>query len=398
MTHTLQPDWLQWKETQRLLAAFFAEPDAIRFVGGCVRDSLAGHAVVDIDLATLHHPDRTQKLLEQAGIKAIPTGIEHGTVTALIGEKKFEITTLRKDEYCDGRHAQVVFSQSWEEDAARRDFTINALSLSPAGELFDYHDGLSDLRAGCVRFIGQADLRIQEDYLRILRFFRFYARFGQGAADAQALHACQVWASHLSHLSGERIQQELFKLLDVPACVSAFELMRTHHILFHALGIEIFDCQVLARMEGLNFHVKFAALLYATAKPLAALERVVERLKLSNAMHRMLRVLLSHIEPLQQAEGERAQKQLLRKLGKEAFLELLALSEAVHENRQDKARTIAEHWDIPLLPIKGEDLIAAGYHQGKTLGRRMHQLEQEWEESDYTLSQQQLIARAKELL
>ena len=175
--------WLHWPQTKRLVAAFAPYPQTLRFVGGAVRDSLLGREVKDVDAATTLLPEAVMALLEKAKIAAIPTGIDHGTVTAVIDGKHFEITTLRKDLACDGRHADVAFTDNWRDDAQRRDFTMNAMYLSPEGELFDYFDGETDARAGKVRFIGDAGARIAEDYLRILRFFRFFAHYGVGAPD-----------------------------------------------------------------------------------------------------------------------------------------------------------------------------------------------------------------------
>src|SRR5579872_7361897 len=213
MSETLSPPWLKWPETQALIKAFADAKAPIRFVGGCVRDALLGRAVQDVDVATPLRPEATMALLQKAGIKAIPTGIDHGTATAVIHGKHFEITTLRKDVSTDGRHATVAYTDDWKEDAARRDFTINALYLSPDGELFDYFNGARDAKEGHVRFIGNAGERIREDYLRILRFFRFYAWYGKTEPDKEALTACTEAANNIGTLSGERVQQEMLKLL-----------------------------------------------------------------------------------------------------------------------------------------------------------------------------------------
>ena len=202
----MSPAWLEWPETQSLVRAFAAKNTELRFVGGAVRDALAGRATSDVDVATPALPEAVMELLAAANIQAIPTGIKHGTVTAVLDKKHFEITTLRKDVSTDGRHAEVAYTDDWKADAARRDFTMNALYLSPAGELFDYFEGEKDAMAGRVRFIGGADARIKEDYLRILRFFRFYAWMGKGEADADALAACAANAPKIATLSGERIR------------------------------------------------------------------------------------------------------------------------------------------------------------------------------------------------
>jgi len=187
-----------------------------RFIGGCVRDTVLGLPVSDIDIATPLEPAEVMKRLEAAGIRAIPTGIAHGTVTALAGVARFEITTLRRDVACFGRHAEVAFTDDWQADAARRDFTINALSCTPDGVVYDPFGGLEDLAAGHIRFIGSAEQRIREDVLRLLRFFRFYGRYGKAPPDREALAACRALAPLLPGLSGERVRAELFRLLTGP--------------------------------------------------------------------------------------------------------------------------------------------------------------------------------------
>ncbi|MDH3662301.1 MAG: CCA tRNA nucleotidyltransferase, partial [Alphaproteobacteria bacterium] len=207
--------WLTAPQSRRLMDVLTAGSVPARFVGGCVRDALLGEADanVDLDVATPLVPTDVVARLEAAGIKAIPTGIAHGTVTALVDGRAFEITTLRKDIACDGRHAEVEFTDDFREDAARRDFTINALSADRRGRLVDYFGGVEDLRAGRIQFVGEAKARVAEDYLRILRFFRFFARFGRPPADPLALAACQEGAPGLVRISGERIRNEMLKLL-----------------------------------------------------------------------------------------------------------------------------------------------------------------------------------------
>ncbi|WP_371809649.1 CCA tRNA nucleotidyltransferase [Croceicoccus sp. YJ47] len=207
--------WTRWDGLRALVDALGAEE--CRYVGGCVRDALLNVAAQDIDIATRHAPDAVMRRLNDAGIRTIPTGLDHGTVTALLPEASVEITTLRRDVATDGRHATIAFTDDWREDAARRDFTINALYAHPLTlAIDDYFGGLDDLKAGIVRFIGDARTRIAEDHLRILRYFRFEARFGSGAPDAEAIAACRECAPTLMGLSRERIGQELRRLLALP--------------------------------------------------------------------------------------------------------------------------------------------------------------------------------------
>ncbi len=208
-----------------LRAVLAALPEA-RLVGGAVRDAIVGRPVADIDLATPDSPDEVTAALLRAGLKAVPTGLDHGTVTAIAGHRGFEVTTLRRDVETDGRHARVEFTQDWRADAARRDFTINALSMTPDGDVFDYFDGIPDLRAGHVRFVGDPALRIAEDYLRILRYFRFQARYGAGHPDPAATAAIRTGIPGLAQLSGERVWSELKRILATPDPWPTITLMR----------------------------------------------------------------------------------------------------------------------------------------------------------------------------
>ena len=218
-------------ETQAVLAALGADGTELRFVGGCVRDAVAGRPVKDVDLATPDPPERVTALLERAGIKAVPTGLEHGTVTAVSGGRPFEVTTLRVDVETYGRRARVAYTDDWQADAARRDLTINALSCAPDGTLYDPFGGLGDLRGGRVRFIGDPRQRIREDYLRLLRFFRFHAHYGKGGPDPEGLAAATELAAEATDLSGERVRDELLKLLAADDPLPVLELMHAHGVL-----------------------------------------------------------------------------------------------------------------------------------------------------------------------
>src|SRR5919106_349290 len=219
--------WLSALSSRRVLAALMAEGLPARFVGGCVRDGLLGRDLSggEIDLASPALPEEVTRLLEAAGLRAIPTGFSHGTVSTVVKDQRFEITTLRQDVATDGRHATVAFTDDFQADAARRDFTINAMSCDQDGRLFDYFGGHADLLAGRVRFVGPAAQRIEEDHLRILRFFRFFAHYGRPPADAEALRACAEAAPRIAHLSGERVQVEMIKLLAAADPLPALGLM-----------------------------------------------------------------------------------------------------------------------------------------------------------------------------
>src|SRR5437763_1428806 len=223
--------WMRTKEVCAVMEALTADGAAARFVGGAVRNALLDRAVGDIDIATPLVPDEVTRRLTRARIAALPTGIEHGTVTAAVNGRAFEVTTLRRDVSTDGRRAVVAFSEDWEEDAARRDFTINALYASFDGELFDYNSGIPDLAAGRIRFIGDPVQRIREDFLRILRLFRFHAWYGKGELDEHALYAAAAEREGMRILSGERIRNELFRLLQSDNPIPVLQVMQQHKIL-----------------------------------------------------------------------------------------------------------------------------------------------------------------------
>lgn len=386
MTHS--PDWLREDATRALLAAFAAHGQALRFVGGCVRDSLMGRPVGDLDAATPAMPDAVMALLEAEAIRVIPTGLKHGTVTAVIGVRQIEITTLREDASCDGRHAEVSYTDDWQKDAARRDFTMNALYMDAAGEVYDYFSGRDDLAAGRLRFIGDAVARIREDYLRILRYFRFYATHAAPPPDEAALVACKAEAAGIANLSGERIRAEMFKLLASPDPVPSLRLME--------------QCGAL-REVGIAAPDYDALTLPAPSDPLLQLllllgdnnaEVLAERWRLSNAERdRLLRGLA---QPLPEAIAEAQAKAFLRREGETHYRDWIWRWHARHPQETETAKTLLalpEHWEIPLFPITGKDLLARGVPQGEGMGKLLAEMEAAWEASDYALDREALLAR-----
>lgn len=354
-------------------SALFAAlgPGEARLVGGAVRDGLLGQAVADIDLATALSPYEVMRRCGAAGIKTIPTGIAHGTVTAISSGETFEITTLRADVDTDGRHATVAFTDDWREDAARRDFTINALYFDPAtGELHDYFGGKADLEAHHVRFIGEPLQRIAEDHLRILRFFRFTARFAS-TVDAQGLAACATRANDLMALSRERIADEWLKTLALPDPAPTIALMLSHGVLKPVLP-EIAP-EAIARLERLiaaeraagiapDALRRFAALL--PADPVLA-DKVAARLKLSNkARKRMASAATADV-----AAPPRA---LAYEIGTVEAQDRLLLAD-----RPDEAAGLSG-WVAPRLPIGGGQLIARGLTPGPVVARTLKAIERRW--------------------
>jgi poly(A) polymerase len=399
MTHLPHMPWMGWPETRDVLSAFAAASVECRFVGGCVRDALLGFPVSDVDIATPCPPEAVMYLLKKANIKAIPTGLKHGTVTAVIGEKHFEITTLRKDVSTDGRHAEVAFTDDWKEDAQRRDFTMNALYADANGTITDYFNGIADAQNGVVRFIGDAQTRIREDVLRILRFYRFSAKYAKAAFDTQGHAACGALASLIDSLSGERIQTEMFKLLPQPRSFDALLSMQENGVLRTLFNTEIMLSHFLtAKSLGTRYPnaqdglFLFGVLVASTASPSDTHRYISPRWKLSNADSKRL---ATFAEPVLQAlPGEKESKQMIRAEGARAFADRCLLYTVFLEKEISELSTLmalSSSWHPPAFPVTGDDLIAAGYTSGPSLGAELKRLETLWEESEYALSKENLL-------
>ncbi len=366
---TLPPaDWLQRPGLDRLAVALDADAGAARYVGGAVRDTLLGLPVADIDVATIHPPQEVVRRLQAAGIKAVPTGIAHGTITAVADGTVVEVTTLRRDVATDGRHAEVAFTDDWQADAARRDFTMNALYADMGDHrLHDYFGGIADLRAGRVRFIGDPLRRIAEDHLRILRFFRFLARFGN-APDAAGLAACVARANDLMALSRERIADELLKLLVARDAVAVLRLMVDHGIWQPVLPE--FDDAAIGRLATLVEAEAAAAIDPDPIRRLAALldadnaEGVTARLKLSNAQRKRVAVALGEATGSPLALGYRC--------GVEGAVDRLLIG-----GDPAAARSVAG-WTRPALPLSGGTLVERGLARGPDVARALRQVEDRW--------------------
>ena len=369
--------WRKKRGMKRLLGALGADEGLTRYVGGAVRDDLLGLPLSDIDLATRIEPDEVVRRLEAARIKAVPTGIDHGTITAISDGHPFEVTTLRRDVSTDGRRATVAFTDDWKEDAARRDFTINALSADPlTGELFDYFGGLDDLEKRHIRFIGDPLQRIAEDHLRILRFFRFHARFGTGQPDAAALDACTARANDLMALSRERIADELLKLLGLPGPAPTVRIMLDRDILKPVLP-EIANERVVD-LEGLIAAERESGIAADALRRLAVLlppdpelaMDVAARLRLSNKARKRLGCSTDP-EPIVSAEV------LAYRVGTECAVDRLLLAA-----RAADAGRIAD-WPRPRLPIGGGDLLKRGIPQGPLVAATLRTIENRWVEAGF---------------
>ena len=374
-----------WRSDPALIAVVAALSNGDmrpRIVGGAVRDSLLGRAVHDIDLATPLRPEEVMQRLKAAGLKAVPTGIDHGTVTAVSDGRTFEVTTLRRDVSTDGRRATVAFSDDWREDAARRDFTINALYADPqTGEIADYFGGLADLEAQRLRFIGDATQRIAEDHLRILRYFRFLARFGRSEVDGEAYAACQAAASSLKGLSRERIADELLKLLGLDDPRFAVRAMLGGGI-FASVLPEITDMALLDRLiEREQTHaVAPAALRRLLALLPASVETATDigaRLKLSRKQREAMRDRIL-------CRGISIPRRAAYAHGWDAARDaaLLYSDDAECEAALDALM----QWTPPRFPLKGADLIARGLQPGPELGRKLHAIEARWVAEDFPVA------------
>lgn len=379
-------------EVARLFEVLGAPGIDARVVGGCVRNAVMGLPVGEIDAATPETPELVMTRLAKAGVRAIPTGLDHGTVTALIGNRSFEVTSLRRDTACDGRHAAVEFTTDWEEDARRRDFTFNAMSLRADGTLFDYFAGRGDAEAGRVRFVGDPGDRIQEDYLRILRLFRFFAWYGRVGIDPPTLAACRTHANGLARLSAERVQAELIKTLAAPAPAAVLTTMKDCGVLPVVLP-EVHDIvrlAALARVESAiaaatDWRRRLAALVNAQdADPVAL------RLKFS-AADRLRLVKLTDAEPLVDAGTPPSLlRAALYRHGADVIYDrvLLAWAHARAQTTDDQRwlaqLAIVSEWHPRTLPVSGADVLALGVPQSPRVGEILSAVEAWWIARDFT--------------
>ena len=393
--HLGEAHWLKAGPVARLLALLNRDGEEARVVGGAVRDALLRLQVGEIDVATTALPEEIVRRVEAAGGKAIPTGIEHGTVTAVMDQHPVEITTLRKDVETFGRKARVVFGRDWKADAERRDFTINSLSATADGLVHDYVGGLADIAARRVRFIGEPQQRIEEDYLRILRFFRFHAHFGEGAPDAAGVHACIVARSGLDSLSRERVRMELLKLLVAARATPTLVVMAECGLLGMVLG----GVGYLASFENM---IKVEAALGAETDAIRRLgalglwvaedaERLTQRLRLSNAESERLSALDQWWRVAAKSDPQ-AGRALLYRLGPQSFTDRLLLAWARSEaGAADKNwhayATLPQRWIAPVFPLKAADFMRRGVAAGPALGVALRAAEEAWVAADFPMDE-----------
>ncbi|MER9654351.1 CCA tRNA nucleotidyltransferase [Mesorhizobium sp. M0152] len=409
-------DWLTDKHLQRLLAALSEGGEEARVAGGAVRNTLMDQPVADIDVATTCLPEQTIRRAEAAGFKAVPTGIEHGTITVVAGGKPHEVTTLRADIETDGRRAKVSFGRDWKLDAERRDFTINALYAEADGGVVDLVGGVADIEARRLRFIGDPEARIREDYLRILRFFRFFAWYGEGRPDAEGLKACARLKDGMVQLSAERVWSELRKLFSAPDPSRALLWMRQAGVLTSALpesekwGIDAIHGLTKAEKD-LGWTPDPLLRLEAIVPPdVARMKTLADRLRLSTGNADRLRhwALTVAVGP-KTTEGELAKR--LYRGDRQGFVDRLRLSlaaarvRAVEDNEAlleaggfSRLLAFALKWKKPLFPLKGADLTALGAKPGPKLGEILKNLEAEWVEAGFAPDRGALLERAAKAL
>lgn len=392
------PYWMREDETQKIMQALNddGQESLTLFVGGAVRNALLAEPVEDIDLATKLRPQEVTRRLQDVGVKVVPTGLDHGTVTAIQNDRSFEITTLRKDVETDGRHAVVAFADSWLEDAQRRDFTMNALFADCEGHIYDpLGSGLADLEARKIRFVGDPKQRIAEDYLRILRFFRFHALYGSGKPDPAALKACKNAATHISSLSAERITQEFFKIISVDKPMDVLLIMFNNNILPEILSSEdhlnIFGhfCDVQKRYGLINLSSRIYVLFGLNQSMYKTKLFLIPKVFVRDAD------VINKVLCLPDLDNDRAVRHAVYVGGRMASAQALMIELAqdrVMNGYAPHALKIIQGWDIPDFPINGQMLMDAGYTSGPQLGAVLSGLEQQWIASDFQYSKDDLLA------
>ncbi|HEV3372205.1 MAG TPA: CCA tRNA nucleotidyltransferase [Xanthobacteraceae bacterium] len=388
----LDADWLREDALATLLALLDSDGQEARVVGGAVRNTLLGYPVGDVDIATTATPEEVIARVEAAGYKAVPTGIEHGTITVVADGRPHEVTTLREDVETDGRRAKVAFGRDWRRDAERRDFTMNALSVSRDGVIHDYVGGLVDLRLRRVRFIGDPATRIAEDYLRVLRFFRFHAAYGHGRPDPAGLAACIAARAHLDRLSRERVKMELFKLLLAAHAVPVLEVMSEAGLLQQVLA----GVPVVASLRDMT---SIEASLGVGADPVRRLgalalftvedaDRLRKRLRLANAEHERLYSMADGWWRIAAATAEQDGRPALYRLGRERFTDRVLLAWArsgagVADTSWHELARLPERWTVPDFPLKAADFVKRGVAKGPALGTALRAAEEVWIAADF---------------
>ncbi|MDH4385689.1 MAG: CCA tRNA nucleotidyltransferase [Caulobacter sp.] len=402
-----QPAWMTRPATVAVMQALEDKggPDCARFVGGCVRNTLLGRPVDDVDIATTLTPDAVTEALAAAGLRSVPTGVDHGTVTAISEGTPYEITTLRRDVSTDGRRAVVAFTLSWDEDAQRRDFHLNAIYANRAGQLFDpTGHGLTDARAGRIVFVGDPMTRIREDYLRILRYFRFHAWYGKGEPDQAALTACKALKGMMSGRAAERTQKELLKLLGADDPRAALRLMAATGVLSAVLpqvkGLTRLEALIAIETEQLfdnDPELRLAAVLPDDAGIVAD---VAERLRLSNALSDRLVNAAGKDPRIVSWMSPRESRRTVYRIGLRTFSDRIKLAWAASLRPAAGSQwrgllALAETWRPPVFPLTGDEVLAAGVPKGPLVGEVMREVEEWWIDHDFMDDKLAAVERLK---
>ena len=398
--------WKGDKDTQRVFSILKQEKEEVRFIGGCVRDLIIKKTDSDIDLATTIRPKKVLKILKKNKIKTLSTGLSHGTVIALINKKKFEITTLRKDIKTDGRHAVVEYTKDWVIDSKRRDFTINAISCDFNGVLYDYHNGINDLKKGKIIFIGDTKKRINEDYLRILRFFRFYAYYGKTNLNKKDLTICKNFSFFLRKLSAERIYLEFKKILESDYPYQILKLMKKNNILkniiFGKLNLERIKNlkKFNKKKKFLDFYLKLSAIL---PENIDSLKKNIKFLKLPNEEADKINKLFLNKKKFRLKTTKNDILKSTYVLGKNLFIDLV-IFDCIKRKRNNKslkeymyAINLAKRAKLPKFPIRGKDVLNLGIQSGPYVGKILQKIEKWWMKNDFKPNKKECITKIKSL-
>ena len=409
MTNEIQYNFLKDKLCMKIFSLLNEKEDTARFVGGCVRDSIIGLKTNDIDIATKLNPEDVVKILGSESIKVIPTGIDHGTVSVFSKDFNFEITTLRSDISTDGRHAEVIFSDSWEEDSLRRDFTINSIYLKQNGELYDPHNGIQNLKDKKIIFIGNPDERINEDYLRILRFFRFNAFYGNNnlKLSSDSIKACIKNKNKIKKLSSERVQNEFFKILNSSDPYFIISIMRKIEILDllfeHKVETKIFKKLLLIEKENSfskNHILRFASLALKNKKINA---NNLQMFNFSKKERKELCLLTNQEFEIHNKLNKSDIKKILYSIDRKTLKDMAKLSWALSNNRVTNKnwKNVLSQIDkvaIPIFPLKAKDILDYGLEEGPIIGEILKTVEQDWIDSNFEHNKEDLLFKLKAII
>jgi len=400
----MQQAWMLTSQVQKIMQVLNDNEGESRFIGGCIRNALVNREIIDIDIATTLKPDEVIEVLKNNKIKYVPTGLEHGTITAIIEGQPFEVTTLRKDVENFGRHAKVEFIDDWKLDAGRRDFTINAISANIEGDLFDPFGGIEDLRLGRVRFIGNAKTRIEEDVLRILRFFRFYAHFGRGEPDKESLKACINAAGEIEKLSFERIRNEILKLLESDNSAKVWKLMVKNNVTksFLPAALEFKNLERLIKFEKKYDSQMFPLRRFATLLKIEPeeIKKLSNRMRFSKNQYKdLLRMIKPEVSISLTMKSEDIRKAVYH-IGNDMLRNLLLLDAARSDENIDffELYNEATVFRAPRFPIVGNDILKYGYEQGSKLGDILREIENYWIENNFQPNRTACLKRLEEIV